>query len=157
MSLRYSSFEIWSAQGAVHWLIECSRHGRKYRRLLVAVDDLQLAGAELEDLLQGVDRVAQAGGADERPVQLAALEPRLAGDVHAGEVVGGGDLEVGEGLVVAEPLVVRRLDVLDQPVLLRAGRRPRSRSRGSRGPPPGEAIRAISGPRVASRSAEVWK
>ena len=81
----------------------------------VALLDVERAGAELEDLLEHLDRPAEALGAGERAVELHAAVERLAGEVDAGEVLAGRDLEVRERLVVLEVLVVLRLDVLDQP------------------------------------------
>ena len=81
----------------------------------VVLLDVQRAGAELEDLLQDVDGAAEALGPRERAVELDAAVERLAGEVDAGEVLAGGDLQVGEGLVVLEVAVVLRLDVLDEP------------------------------------------
>ena len=40
---------------------------------------------------------------------------RRTGDEHAGEVVRGGDLQIGEGLLAFELGVEGRLNVLDQP------------------------------------------
>ena len=54
--------------------------------------------------------------AGERAVEFDAFGARLAGDVDAGEFVVERDHQVGEGLVVEQPGVVLRLDVLDQPV-----------------------------------------
>ena len=49
------------------------------------------------------------------PVELDARVPGLAGEVDPGKVLAGGDLKIGEGLVVLEVVVVLGLDVLDQP------------------------------------------
>ena len=86
----------------------------------VVLADVQAAGAELERLLEGVDRRPQAADADERAVELR-VGPGVAGDVDGWEIVLDGDLEVREGLVVAQPLVVGRLDVLDEAVFLEQG------------------------------------
>ena len=77
--------------------------------------DVQRAGAELEDPLEDLDGAAEALGPRERAVELDAAVERLAGEVDAGEVLAGRDLQVGEGLVVLEVAVVLGLDVLDQP------------------------------------------
>ncbi len=74
-----------------------------------------VAGAELEDLLQHLHRPAQAAGAGKRAVQLDAPRLRLAGELDAGKVLAGGDLKIGERLVVFQVLVVLGLHVLDQP------------------------------------------
>ncbi len=87
----------------------------------VVLLDVERAGAELEDPLQDLDRPAQALGPGERAVELDAAVERLAGEVHPGKVLAGGDLEVGERLVVLEVLVVLGLDVLDQPRLQQQG------------------------------------
>ena len=58
--------------GAVHWLMRASRQGRNQRQRVVALVDVERAGAELEDLLQHLDRPAQAAGAGERAVELGA-------------------------------------------------------------------------------------
>ena len=62
-----------------------------------------------------LDRAAEALGPRERAVELDAAVERLAGEVDAGEVLAGGDLQVGKRLVVLEVAVVLGLDVLDQP------------------------------------------
>src|SRR5262249_31003627 len=81
----------------------------------VVLLDVERAGAELEDLLEDLDRAAEALGPGERAIQLNVAVERLAGEVDAGEALAGGDLEVGERLVVLQLGVVPRLDVLDEP------------------------------------------
>ena len=115
MSWRYSSLEIRRLHGAVHWSIEASRQGRNQRHRSSLFVDVQRAGAELEDLLQHLHRAAQAAGAGERPVELRAPLVRLAGELDAGKILAGGDLQVRKRLVVLQVLVVLGLDVLDQP------------------------------------------
>ena len=51
----------------------------------------------------------------ERPVKLRAPRFRLARETHAGKVLVRENLQVGEGLVVAQVAVELRQDVLDQP------------------------------------------
>ena len=82
----------------------------------VVFADVEVAGAEFERLLEQRHRLLQRVDAGERPVKFHPLLARLAGDVHAGELFVGRDHQVGEGLVVEQPGVVARLDVLDEPV-----------------------------------------
>ena len=88
---------------------------------VVVLADVQVAGAELERLLQQRDRFLELVDAGERAVELHALGARLAGDVDAGEILVGRHHQVRERLVVEQPGVVLRLDVLDQPVLGQQG------------------------------------
>ena len=115
--------------GAVRVLADARRAGRRAlvdggeqagpeaRVARIAVDDLQLAGAVLEHALQQLHRVAQRPHRHERPVDARALEALVggvAGDVHTREVVPHRDGEVREGLVVLQPVVVGRMDVLHE-------------------------------------------
>src|SRR6185437_16787463 len=59
----------------------------------VALLDVERTGPELEDLLQDLDRPAQALGAGEGAVEFDAAVERLAREVDAREVLAGGDLE----------------------------------------------------------------
>ncbi len=88
---------------------------------LVGFFDVQAAGAELEDLLQHLDRTAQAPADGERTVQLDASILRLARQLDAREILAGGDHQVRKRLVVLQVVVVLRLDVLDQPGLHQQG------------------------------------
>ena len=115
MSRRYSSLLIRRLQGAVHWSMLASRHGRNQRQRSSPSSMSRRAGAELEDPLQHLHRPAQGPRAGERAVELHAAVRRLAGDLDAREVLAGRDLQVGKRLVVLQLLVVLRLDVLDQP------------------------------------------
>ena len=105
----------------MHWLIECEQAGAKPAPARVVFLDVQRAGAELEDPLQDLDRPAQALGPRERAIELDAAVERLAGEVDAGKVLAGRDLQVGKRLVVLEVAVVLGLNVLDQPRLHEQG------------------------------------
>ena len=83
----------------------------------IAIDDLQLAGSKLEHALQQLHRLIQRANGHERPVHTRALETDfggIAGDVDARKIVAQGDGEVRKGLVVEQPLVIGRVNVLDQ-------------------------------------------
>src|SRR5208337_679817 len=81
----------------------------------VVLLDIEGASAELEDPLQDLDRPAQALGPGKWAVELDARVLGFAGEVDPRKILAGGDLEIGEALVVFEVVVVLRLDVLDQP------------------------------------------
>src|SRR5262249_5963960 len=88
---------------------------------LVGRLDVELAGAELEDPLEDIDRHLQAAGAGERAVEANALATRLSGDLDPRELLAGPYLEVGERLVVLEIFVEPRSQVLDHPRLGKQG------------------------------------
>jgi hypothetical protein len=77
--------------------------------------DVEAAGAELEDALEDLDCAAEGAGVGERAEEADAFVARGAGDFDEGEIVAGGDLQVGKGFVVFELFVVFGLDVFDQP------------------------------------------
>ena len=77
--------------------------------------DVQRAGAELKDALQHPDGVAQRAGAGERPIEPDAAAARLARELDAREVLADADLQIGKCLVVLQPDVEARLNVLDEP------------------------------------------
>ena len=82
--------------------------------LLVALFDVERAGAEFEHLLQDIDRPPQLRGAGEGAVQFGPFVG-LAGELDAWKVFTRGDLQIGKCLVVFEVGIERRLDVFHQP------------------------------------------
>ena len=89
--------------------------------------DVQRAGAELEDPLRAPGSPRAGSWPGERAVELDPRIARLAREVDPREILAGGDLKVGKGLVILEVVVVLGLDVLDQPGFHQAGHRPRCR------------------------------
>ncbi len=75
------------------------------------------AGAELEHAVEHVQRLADALRVRVRPEVDGSAAMPLAGEHHPGELVGDGDRDVGERLVVAEPDVERRPVTLDEVLL----------------------------------------
>ena len=96
------------------------RHGRKNRFLVVIFADIQFAGSKLEDFLERIDGVPQVVDRSEGAVDLAPLV-RGSRDENAGIFVAGRYFDIGESLAVLEPLVVGRLNVLDQAIFLKKG------------------------------------
>ena len=78
--------------------------------------NFQVTGAKLERPLQKRDRFFQRINTRKRPIKFNPLRARLAGDEHSREFIPRGDHQVGECLVIQQPCVVLRLDVLDEPI-----------------------------------------
>ncbi len=91
--------------------------GTEKPALVVCLANLQMTGAELERLLKMRDRFLERIDAGERPIQFYAFGAWLPGHVDAGKFLVRGHHQVGVGLVVEQPGVVFRLNVLDEPVL----------------------------------------
>ena len=82
---------------------------------LVVLFNIQRAGAELENLLQHLDRAPQRAGAGKRAVKLRSLGMRLARELDTGKILARVDFQIGKCFVVLEQLIELRLHVLDQP------------------------------------------
>ena len=76
-----------------------------------------LAGPELEDAIEHVERLAHLLRVGVRAEVHGASPVALTGEHHPGVRVGDGDRDVREGLVVAQPDVERRPVALDEVLL----------------------------------------
>src|SRR5262249_18894723 len=79
--------------------------------------DVKLAGAELEDPLQNLQRRPQTLGAGERTIELHATPPGATCDLHSWKIFARANLQIRKRLVVLEIDIEARLNVLDQPGL----------------------------------------
>ncbi len=104
-SARYSALPILAGAGGGALVDGVEEAGAEVQVLGVALDDVELAGAKLEDALEELDGLAEGARVGERPEDLGPLSSGRggrAGDEDAGEILALGDGEVGEGLVVDE-------------------------------------------------------
>ncbi|MBI3412128.1 MAG: HigA family addiction module antidote protein [Planctomycetes bacterium] len=76
--------------------------------------DVERASAELEDPLQNLEGGPQALGAGERAIQFDAAPPRVARELDARIILAHANLQIREGLVVAQPDVEAWLNVFDE-------------------------------------------
>ena len=99
-------------------LVDRSKQTRPKEAILrIAVHDFQFAGAVLEDALQKLHRVTQAADGDKRAVDTCSAKSivaRIARDVDARKVVAQRHREIGKRFVVLQPIIERRMDVLDE-------------------------------------------
>ena len=82
---------------------------------LFRLANVEAAGAELENLLQHLNRPAQTARAGKRTVKLRAPLVRLARELDARKLLAHEDLQIRKRLVVLLVLIELRLHVLDQP------------------------------------------
>src|SRR5439155_12124907 len=83
--------------------------------------DLQVAGAEREDLAQQLERLVDARRGCIRPEIAAAVAGELSSADDAREVLAQGDLDERVALIVAQPDVEARPMLLDEVVLEKIG------------------------------------
>ena len=92
--------------------------------LRIIAPDLEFTSPVLEHPLKELHRVTERIDGREGTEDFGALESdiaRIPSHEDPGELISDGDREVGKGLVVREPLVEPRPDVLDQPSLQQQG------------------------------------
>ena len=108
----YAARSTGSTHGPRQRLIWYSRHGRA-----AVAEHRVAAGAQREDLADGVERLAHGRRAVERPEVAAAVLDDAPRDQHARPRSLHRDLDADVALVVLQPDVVARLVLLDQVVL----------------------------------------